>query len=113
MPYVNENTDYFHYVPSPAILSALPSNGGGSTATTTSSNSTATVACLSTSSPSSNHDHNPQFDPEMRYAGDVVSRKCGIRYLYRFELMGKAEDVEAGRSCSSCRRCPRSTGSVG
>jgi hypothetical protein len=57
-----------------------------------------------------NHDHNTNFDAEFCYAGDVVSCKCVVPYLYRFELMGNPEAVQAGRSCSSW---PRSTGSVG
>ncbi|MBV8398483.1 MAG: class Ib ribonucleoside-diphosphate reductase assembly flavoprotein NrdI, partial [Acetobacteraceae bacterium] len=28
----------------------------------------------------------------------VVSRKCAVPYLYRFELMGTDEDVEAVRA---------------
>ena len=31
---------------------------------------------------------NTNFGAEFGYAGDVVSRKCGVPYLYRFELMG-------------------------
>jgi protein involved in ribonucleotide reduction len=38
---------------------------------------------------------NTNFGAEFCYAGDVVSRKCGVPYLYRFELMGTAEDVQA------------------
>jgi protein involved in ribonucleotide reduction len=38
---------------------------------------------------------NTNFGAEFCYAGDVVSRKCGVPYLYRFELMGTDEDVEA------------------
>ncbi len=38
---------------------------------------------------------NTNFGAEFCYAGDVVARKCGVPYLYRFELMGTAEDVEA------------------
>ena len=41
---------------------------------------------------------NTNFGAEFCYAGDVVSRKCGVPYLYRFELMGTAEDVEAVRA---------------
>ena len=33
---------------------------------------------------------NTNFGAEFCYAGDVVSRKCGVPYLYRFELMGTA-----------------------
>jgi protein involved in ribonucleotide reduction len=38
------------------------------------------------------------FGTEFAYAGNVVSRKCGVPYLYRFELMGTPDDVEAVRS---------------
>lgn len=41
---------------------------------------------------------NSNFGAEFCYAGDVVSRKCGVPYLYRFELMGTPEDVEAVRA---------------
>jgi len=41
---------------------------------------------------------NTNFGAEFCHAGDVVSRKCGVPYLYRFELMGTAEDVEAVRA---------------
>ncbi|BBX48836.1 class Ib ribonucleoside-diphosphate reductase assembly flavoprotein NrdI [Mycobacterium cookii] len=41
-------------------------------------------------------DHN--FGVEFAAAGDVVSRKCGVRYLYRFELMGTPDDVDAVRA---------------
>ncbi len=41
---------------------------------------------------------NTNFGAEFCYAGDVVARKCGVPYLYRFELMGTAEDVEAVRA---------------
>lgn len=41
---------------------------------------------------------NTNFGAEFGYAGDVVSRKCGVPYLYRFELMGTDEDVAAVRS---------------
>ena len=40
---------------------------------------------------------NTNFGAEFCYAGNVVSRKCGVPFLYRFELMGTAEDVEAVR----------------
>jgi protein involved in ribonucleotide reduction len=40
---------------------------------------------------------NNNFGAEFAYAGDVVARKCGVPYLYRFELMGTPEDVEAVR----------------
>ena len=61
---------------------------------------------------------NNNFGAEFAYAGDVVSRKCGVPYLYRFELMGTPDDVDAVRAgladfwkeqtChqpSSCRAC--------
>ena len=41
---------------------------------------------------------NTNFGAEFCYAGDVVARKCGVPYLYRFELMGTEEDVQAVRS---------------
>ena len=41
---------------------------------------------------------NTNFGAEFGYAGEVVSRKCGIRILYRFELMGTADDVDAVRA---------------
>ena len=40
---------------------------------------------------------NTNFGAEFCYAGNVVSGKCGVPFLYRFELMGTAEDVEAVR----------------
>lgn len=41
---------------------------------------------------------NNDFGAEFGYAGEVVSRKCGVPYLYRFELMGTDEDVQAVRA---------------
>ncbi|MDT5150476.1 MAG: protein involved in ribonucleotide reduction [Mycobacterium sp.] len=41
---------------------------------------------------------NTNFGAEFGYAGDVVSRKCGVPYLYRFELMGTTDDVIAVRA---------------
>ena len=41
---------------------------------------------------------NTNFGAEFCYAGDVVSRKCGVPYLYRFELMGTDDDVQAVRA---------------
>ena len=41
---------------------------------------------------------NSNFGAEFCYAGDVVSRKCKVPYLYRFELMGTVDDVEAVRA---------------
>ncbi|WP_067862382.1 class Ib ribonucleoside-diphosphate reductase assembly flavoprotein NrdI [Nocardia shimofusensis] len=40
---------------------------------------------------------NTNFGDTYCYAGDVISRKCGVPYLYRFELMGTARDVERVR----------------
>ena len=40
---------------------------------------------------------NTQFGAEYCFAGDVVASKCNVPYLYRFEMMGTAEDVEAVR----------------
>ncbi|MFC4602373.1 class Ib ribonucleoside-diphosphate reductase assembly flavoprotein NrdI [Rhodococcus kronopolitis] len=36
---------------------------------------------------------NTNFGDSFCFAGDVISRKCQVPYLYRFELMGTAEDV--------------------
>lgn len=41
---------------------------------------------------------NTNFGAEFCYAGNVVSGKCGVPYLYRLEMMGTAEDVEAVRA---------------
>jgi protein involved in ribonucleotide reduction len=41
---------------------------------------------------------NTNFGEEFCYAGDVISRKCRVPYLYRFELMGDSEDVERVRT---------------
>jgi protein involved in ribonucleotide reduction len=41
---------------------------------------------------------NTNFGAEFCYAGEVVSRKCKVPYLYRFELMGTIEDVQAVRA---------------
>ena len=41
---------------------------------------------------------NTDFGREFAYSGDVISRKCGVPYLYRFELMGTPEDVVAVRA---------------
>ncbi|MDH6242865.1 class Ib ribonucleoside-diphosphate reductase assembly flavoprotein NrdI [Mycobacterium sp. OTB74] len=40
---------------------------------------------------------NNNFGAEFAYAGNVVSRKCGVPFLYRFELMGTPDDVDAVR----------------
>ncbi|MDR8018711.1 class Ib ribonucleoside-diphosphate reductase assembly flavoprotein NrdI [Nesterenkonia aerolata] len=36
---------------------------------------------------------NTNFYDSYCIAGDIVARKCGVPHLYRFELMGTAEDV--------------------
>ncbi|MDO5493989.1 MAG: class Ib ribonucleoside-diphosphate reductase assembly flavoprotein NrdI [Nesterenkonia sp.] len=36
---------------------------------------------------------NTNFFDSYCIAGDIVARKCGVPHLYRFELMGTAEDV--------------------
>ncbi|WP_068156602.1 class Ib ribonucleoside-diphosphate reductase assembly flavoprotein NrdI [Rhodococcus phenolicus] len=41
---------------------------------------------------------NTNFGESYCFAGDIVSRKCKVPYLYRFELMGTAEDVERVRA---------------
>jgi protein involved in ribonucleotide reduction len=40
---------------------------------------------------------NTNFGETYCAAGDVISRKCRVPYLYRFELMGTQEDVERVR----------------
>jgi protein involved in ribonucleotide reduction len=40
---------------------------------------------------------NTNFGEEFCLAGDIVSRKCHVPYLYRFELMGTADDVDRVR----------------
>jgi len=40
---------------------------------------------------------NTNFGESYCYAGNVISQKCKVPYLYRFELMGTAEDVVAVR----------------
>jgi len=41
---------------------------------------------------------NTQFGAEYCFAASLVSHKCKVPLLYRFELMGTAEDVEAVRA---------------
>jgi protein involved in ribonucleotide reduction len=41
---------------------------------------------------------NTNFGEEFCHAGDVIAAKCRVPYLYRFELMGTAEDVERVRA---------------
>jgi len=40
---------------------------------------------------------NTNFGETYCAAGDVISQKCQVPYLYRFELMGTSEDVECVR----------------
>ncbi|MGW4365303.1 class Ib ribonucleoside-diphosphate reductase assembly flavoprotein NrdI [Nocardia takedensis] len=40
---------------------------------------------------------NTNFGDTYCAAGEVISRKAGVPYLYRFELMGTAQDVERVR----------------
>ncbi|WP_051198389.1 class Ib ribonucleoside-diphosphate reductase assembly flavoprotein NrdI [Gordonia shandongensis] len=40
---------------------------------------------------------NTNFGEEFCKAGDIVSYKCQVPYLYRFELMGTVDDVERVR----------------
>ncbi|EFV14070.1 class Ib ribonucleoside-diphosphate reductase assembly flavoprotein NrdI [Segniliparus rugosus] len=40
---------------------------------------------------------NTNFGAEYGYAGNVISSKCQVPFLYRFELMGTTEDVQAVR----------------
>ncbi|KNY14039.1 MULTISPECIES: class Ib ribonucleoside-diphosphate reductase assembly flavoprotein NrdI [unclassified Shinella] len=37
---------------------------------------------------------NSNFGATFGLAGDVISAKCGVPYLYRFELLGMDEDVD-------------------
>lgn len=41
---------------------------------------------------------NRNFGRFYGYAGDVISAKCKVPYLYRFELMGTPEDIENVRN---------------
>ncbi|MFL0579698.1 class Ib ribonucleoside-diphosphate reductase assembly flavoprotein NrdI [Dietzia sp. 179-F 9C3 NHS] len=40
---------------------------------------------------------NSNFGDTFGVAGDIIARKTGVPYLYRFELMGTHEDVERVR----------------
>ncbi len=40
---------------------------------------------------------NTNFGDAFCLAGDIVARKCQVAHLYRFELMGTADDVERVR----------------
>ena len=41
---------------------------------------------------------NRNFGEYYAYAGDVISARCQVPYLYRYELMGTQEDVENVRN---------------
>lgn len=41
---------------------------------------------------------NTNFGKAYCIAGDIVAAKCGVPYLYAFELMGTREDVERVRT---------------
>ncbi|PYE13792.1 protein involved in ribonucleotide reduction [Williamsia limnetica] len=41
---------------------------------------------------------NTNFGEEFCFAGNIISAKCQVPYLYRFELMGDTEDVERVRT---------------
>lgn len=41
---------------------------------------------------------NTNFGKAYGIAGDIVSAKCGVPYLYAFELMGTREDVQRVRT---------------
>lgn len=40
---------------------------------------------------------NTNFGEAYAIAGDIISAKCNVPYLYRFELLGTSEDVERVR----------------
>jgi protein involved in ribonucleotide reduction len=40
---------------------------------------------------------NSNFGADFGRAGDVISRKCKVPYVYRFELLGNDEDVRIVR----------------
>ncbi|MFP7366650.1 class Ib ribonucleoside-diphosphate reductase assembly flavoprotein NrdI [Corynebacterium callunae] len=41
---------------------------------------------------------NTNFGADFGRAGDIISQKCKVPYIYRFELMGNEEDVDILRS---------------
>lgn len=41
---------------------------------------------------------NTNFGAEFALAGDIISHKCQVPYLFRFELMGTADDVDRVRA---------------
>ncbi|MBN9644524.1 class Ib ribonucleoside-diphosphate reductase assembly flavoprotein NrdI [Corynebacterium mendelii] len=40
---------------------------------------------------------NTNFGSDFGKAGDVIAAKCNVPYVYRFELMGTPEDIDAVR----------------
>ncbi|EOM76263.1 class Ib ribonucleoside-diphosphate reductase assembly flavoprotein NrdI [Rhodococcus rhodnii] len=50
---------------------------------------------------------NTNFAESFGMAGDIISQKCKVPYLYRFELMGTPEDVERVREGLARHRIPR------
>ncbi|HET8993282.1 MULTISPECIES: class Ib ribonucleoside-diphosphate reductase assembly flavoprotein NrdI [unclassified Rhodococcus (in: high G+C Gram-positive bacteria)] len=82
----------------------LPTYGGGTTVTGRDTNFVPKQVIRFL-----NHEHNrslirgviaagnTNFGESFCFAGDIVSRKCKVPYLYRFELMGTADDVERVR----------------
>ncbi|MBZ9558347.1 MULTISPECIES: class Ib ribonucleoside-diphosphate reductase assembly flavoprotein NrdI [Modicisalibacter] len=42
---------------------------------------------------------NTNFGSAYALAGHVIAHKCGVPFLYRFELMGTPEDVARVREC--------------
>ena len=40
---------------------------------------------------------NRNFGEAYGRAGEVIAQKCGVPYLYRFELMGTQQDIDNGR----------------
>lgn len=40
---------------------------------------------------------NSNFGPDYGLAGDVISEKCHVPYVYRYELLGNSEDVRIVR----------------
>lgn len=44
---------------------------------------------------------NTNFGAGYCIAGDVIAAKCQVPYLYRFELLGTAEDVEAVKAIAN------------
>lgn len=41
---------------------------------------------------------NLNFGEDFAKAGEIIAAKCGVPFLYRFELMGTTDDVERVRS---------------